>query len=119
MLTDTFHARVAADLLAHRKLAGEWDGQDMRKNIANAARKRNPIRTPRDRIQLSAWSALGELVLAAENDARILVGRQEKRKFSLMRLTVLRRGRKPFKRNLRYSYNLIGRVVVRPRGLRI
>jgi hypothetical protein len=119
MLTDAFHTRVAADILAHGRLAGKWNGQDMSKNIDQATRKRKATTpSPKDMIQLSAWSALGELALAAENDARILVGRQEQRKFPFVRLSVQRRKGAPYKKDQRHVYNFIGRANARPQGLK-
>lgn len=118
MLTDTYHTRLAADVSAHQRLAGTWNGQDKSKKVARVTQNRNATPTPKERVQLSAWSALGELALAAENDARILVGRQEHRKFPFTRLSVQRRSGGPHKRNQRHLYNLIGRVNARPRGLK-
>jgi hypothetical protein len=119
ILTDVYHTRLAADASARRGLAGVWNGQAVSKNIAQVTQKRNATPTPKERVQLSAWSALGELALAAENDTRILVGRQEHRKLPFTRLSVQRRSGGAHKKNQRLLYDFIGRAHVRPRGLKL
>jgi len=119
MLTDVYHTRLALDISARQKLVGEWNGQDMAKNIAQAKRRRKATLTPKERVQLSAWSALGELALAAENDALILVGRQENRKLPFTRIASFRRSLGARKKSLRHLYSFIGKMSLRPRGLKI
>jgi hypothetical protein len=118
-LTDIYHTRLVADMSARRGLAGVWNGQSVPKNTAQATQRRNATPTPKERVQLSAWSALGELALAAENDARILVGRQEHRELPYTRRSVQRRTGGPDKKNQRHLYSFIGRANVRPRGLKL
>ena len=111
-LTDVYRTRADADATVRHKRAGEWDGQ----NLAKASRKNLATPTSQEKVQLSAWSALGELVLAAENDTRTTLGRQEQRLLDYTRMSATRR---VLRRNQRGIYNLVGKTIARPLRLKI
>lgn len=110
-LTDVYRTRVAADVSARHRRAGEWNGQ----KVTPVTVKKVVLPNEREEIQMSAWSALGELVLAAENDTQCLLGRQEQRKLAFTRLSVPRR---VFTQNQRGIYNVVGKTVPRPSHLK-
>jgi hypothetical protein len=116
LLTDIYRTRVWADKLAIRRAAGVWNGQG-EPAIEPAKQKRDKPLSPRENIQLSGWSALGELVRATEADLRIIAGRQEQRKVPFVRKTV-HRPTAPLKRAQKLLYNVVGRSDVRPRDLK-
>lgn len=110
-LTDVYRTRVATDTSARQRQAGEWNGQV----VTQVVRKKAGLPNEREKIQLSAWSALGELVVATENDMRCLLGRQEQRSLAFTRLPMLRRA---VSRDKKGVYNLIGRMNTRPSRLK-
>lgn len=116
LLTDIYHVRAWADKQASRRAAGVWNGLKPPPVEPEKKRKEQPI-SSRERIQLSAWSALGELVCATETDIGIMAGRQEQMSYGFTRKTMYRPSF-PLKKTHLRLYNIVGRSDARPRDLK-
>lgn len=99
-------------------MAGTWNGQDISLNSRNAP-KVNDKTGERDRVQRMAWSALGEIAVAAENDLRIHCGQLEDRVLPFKRLTMPRRTPYGPTKRLRTTVSFVGKKMVRPKELRV
>lgn len=113
-LTDAYHTRAWLDTTARLRQAGEWDSQ-LGANSSHS-RPQKVGQGPKDRVQLSAWSAVGELAKATENDLRILTSYQEQRKLPFTRLTMSQPA-SPKKKH-RIFMKLVGKAKVRPSDLK-
>lgn len=114
-LTDVYQTRAWLDVKACRWRAGEWKSQASKSG--QKASKKSSHFTSMDHVQLSAWSALGELALATQNDIHMLVGQQEQRSLPFARLTIPRCTPESPKKSQRLV-KFVGRSIARPHELK-
>jgi hypothetical protein len=115
-LTDVYQTRAWLDTKACHRRAGEWQSQASKSG--NQGSKKSPGLTSMDHIQLSAWSALGELALATEDDVRMLVGQQEQRGLPFARLTIPRSTPESPKKSQQLLVKYVGKSIARPHELK-
>lgn len=116
-LTDVYRTRLHLDDAARQMRAGKWDPQNPIKSTKVPPKATKTV-TKKEAIQLSGWSALGEVVLAAEADRNIHLGRQSPPVDAFFKRRTIKRS-PPRRRAVILRSRVVSGLEVRPKDLRI